>query len=75
MRDFDKAVRELCRVTRRHLLIVVPCQRYFRYTIDYHLHFFAEPEELVRRLRLPACHCAKVDGDLCYWADLDKEVR
>ena len=75
VRDFDRAVSELCRVTRRRLLIVVPCQRYYRYTIDYHLHFFAEPEELVRRLRLPVYHCERVNGDLCYRADLSEEVR
>src|SRR4029077_5826717 len=70
VRDFDKAVGELVRVTRQRLLVIVPCQRYYRYTIDYHLHFFPEPEQLVLRMKLPGYHCEKVTGDLCYYADL-----
>ena len=70
VRNFEKAVTELVRVTRRRLLIVVPCQRYYRYTIDYHLHFFSEPEQLVLRVGLPHPHCERVNGDLCYQADL-----
>lgn len=70
VRDFDRAVAELVRVTTRRLLIIVPCQRYYRYTIDYHLHFFPEPEQLVLRMRLPGAICKKVRGDLFYRADL-----
>jgi ubiquinone/menaquinone biosynthesis C-methylase UbiE len=70
VRYFEKAVAELLRVTRRRLLIVVPCQRYYRYTIDYHLHFFSEPEQLILRIGLPHYHCERVNGDLCYLADL-----
>lgn len=70
VRDFDRAVGELVRVTRRRLLVVVPCQRYYRYTIDYHLHFFPEPEQLVLRMGLSGADCRKVHGDLCYRADL-----
>jgi 2-polyprenyl-3-methyl-5-hydroxy-6-metoxy-1,4-benzoquinol methylase len=68
VRDFDRAVAELVRVTRSRLLVVVPCQRYYRYTIDYHLHFFPEPEQLILRMGLPRHHCVKIQGDLCYRA-------
>lgn len=71
VRDFEKAVAELVRVTRRRLLVVVPCQRYYRYTIDYHLHFFPEPEQLVLRMGLPRHRCVKVGGDLCYQAEME----
>jgi ubiquinone/menaquinone biosynthesis C-methylase UbiE len=70
VRDFERAVRELIRVTRRRLLVIVPCQRYYRYTIDYHLHFFPEPEQLILRMKLPRYHCQKLDGDLCYYAEV-----
>ena len=70
VRDFERAVQELVRVTRRRILVIVPCQRYYRYTIDYHLHFFPEPEQLVLRMKLSPSHCEKVTGDLCYYADL-----
>jgi ubiquinone/menaquinone biosynthesis C-methylase UbiE len=70
VRDFKKSVAELVRVTRKRLLVIVPCQRYYRYTIDYHLHFFPEPEQLVLHMGLPRYHCEKLEGDLCYRADL-----
>jgi ubiquinone/menaquinone biosynthesis C-methylase UbiE len=38
--DVVGAVRELRRVTRRRLIVVVPRQRPYRYTFDLHLHFF-----------------------------------
>ena len=37
--DLYSAVRELRRVATR-VVVVVPRQRYYRYTVDYHLHFF-----------------------------------
>jgi ubiquinone/menaquinone biosynthesis C-methylase UbiE len=37
--DLAGAVAELRRVARR-VVVVVPRQRYYRYTVDYHLHFF-----------------------------------
>ena len=66
----ERAVGEMVRVTRRRLLVVVPCQRYYRYTIDYHLHFFPAPAQLVLRMGLPDGRCERVTGDLCYLADL-----
>jgi ubiquinone/menaquinone biosynthesis C-methylase UbiE len=68
VRDFERAVAELIRVTRQRLLVIVPCQRYYRYTIDYHLHFFPEPEQLILRMGLERHHCVKIQGDLCYRA-------
>jgi SAM-dependent methyltransferase len=70
VRDFEQAIRELVRVTRRRLLVIVPCQRYYRYTIDYHLHFFPEPEQLILRMGLANHYCVKLQGDLVYRADL-----
>jgi ubiquinone/menaquinone biosynthesis C-methylase UbiE len=71
VRKFERAVAELVRVTRRRLLVNVPCQRYYRYTVDYHLHFFPEPEHLLLRMGLPGASCEKIDGDLCYRKDFD----
>lgn len=70
VRDFERVVQELVRVTRRRILVIVPCQRYYRYTIDYHLHFFPEPGQLVLRMKLPRYHCEELTGDLCYYADM-----
>lgn len=42
-RHLDRALSELKRVTRQQLFLAVPCQRYFKYTFDTHLHFFYSP--------------------------------
>jgi len=62
----EKAVRELQRVCAKTLIIVVPCQRYYFYTLDEHLNFFRHKEQLTALLdsdyfRLEKC--LKVWGD------------
>ena len=44
--DLYAAAAELRRVARR-AIIVVPRQRYYRYTVDYHLHFFPSAAPLI----------------------------
>lgn len=46
--DLAGAWRELERVTRRQLLVVVPRQRYYYYTLDEHVHFFPDESSLVQ---------------------------
>jgi ubiquinone/menaquinone biosynthesis C-methylase UbiE len=57
--DLWRAAAELRRVAKR-VVVVVPCQRYYRYTVDYHLHFFPTAAPLERLLGGTA-HL--VDGD------------
>jgi ubiquinone/menaquinone biosynthesis C-methylase UbiE len=57
--DLWRAAAELRRVARR-VLVVVPCQRYYRYTVDYHLHFFPQAGPLERLLGGKA---QLIDGD------------
>lgn len=38
--DFEKAVKELKRITKQTLCVVVPCQRAYYYTLDEHVRFF-----------------------------------
>ncbi len=40
LRDPDKALKELIRVTKKRLIIVLPNQREYRYTIDFHVNFY-----------------------------------
>jgi ubiquinone/menaquinone biosynthesis C-methylase UbiE len=47
--DLWAAAAELRRVARR-VVVVVPKQRYYRYTVDYHLHFFPSAGPLERLL-------------------------
>lgn len=57
--DLYRAAAELRRVARR-VVVVVPCQRYYRYTVDYHLHFFPSAAPLEHLLGGTA---RLVDGD------------
>ena len=41
-----QAVRELIRICRKTLIIVVPCQRYYYYTLDEHINFFTYKYQL-----------------------------
>lgn len=47
--DIDASINELIRVARKFILVVVPRQRYYRYTIDEHLNFFPMIEPLARK--------------------------
>jgi hypothetical protein len=57
--DVWAAARELRRVADR-VLVVVPRQRYYRYTVDYHLHFFPSAAPLEHLLGGTA---HEIDGD------------
>ena len=57
--DLFAAAAELRRVARR-VVVVVPRQRYYRYTVDYHLHFFPSAAPL---LHLFGGRAELVDGD------------
>ncbi|HEY5920749.1 MAG TPA: class I SAM-dependent methyltransferase [Kofleriaceae bacterium] len=63
--DLWRAAAELRRVARR-VIVVVPCQRYYRYTVDYHLHFFPSAGPLERLL---GGHAELIDGDWFVVAD------
>ena len=57
--DLYAAVRELRRVAHR-VIVIVPRQRYYRYTVDYHLHFFPSAAPLEHLLD---GHARDIDGD------------
>lgn len=40
IKDVEKAVSELRRVCRKKLIVVLPRQRNYRYTMDLHIHFY-----------------------------------
>ena len=63
--DLYAAAAELRRVARR-VVVVVPRQRYYRYTVDYHLHFFPSAAPLEHLLGGPA---RVIDGDWVVIAD------
>jgi len=63
--DLWAAARELRRVAAR-VIVVVPRQRYYRYTVDYHLHFFPSAAPLEYLL---GGRARVVDGDWLVVAD------
>lgn len=66
IRDIHKAIAELKRVTRKQLIIVVPKQRYYYYTLDLHLHFFPTKEYLQNLIPAENAECINCNGDWCY---------
>lgn len=64
--DLKATVLKLRRLCRRQLIIVVPCQRYYYYTLDEHVHFFTHAQQLAPMMGLESgalLDCRKLDGD------------
>ena len=64
--DLPKAITELKRVARRQLIIATPCQRYFYYTLDEHVHFFPHRHTLTSLIGMRNHECRKLRGDWVY---------
>jgi len=62
----QKAVNELKRVAAKQLIIVTPCQKYFKYTFDLHLNFFEEENSLTALMNMANYVCRKIMGDWVY---------
>jgi SAM-dependent methyltransferase len=66
VRSVARAAAELRRVSRKRLLIVVPRERYYRFTGNYHLNFFGGPEQLTLLFGSGPSESLIVDGAICY---------
>lgn len=66
VRNIQVAIEEIKRVARKKIVIVVPCQRYYRYTVDLHLHFFPSADSLIKLMGLRQYSCTNIGGDLVY---------
>ena len=64
-RDLPRAIAELRRVARRQLIVIVPRQRRFHYTLDLHLQFFETPEALAAAMGKPG-EIRQFGSDLVY---------
>ncbi len=64
--SLQQATEELVRITRKKLIIVTPRQRYFYYTVDGHVNFFYEKEQLTRYLPFEKYSCIELDMDWIY---------
>lgn len=72
VRNLNLAITELKRVTKKRIIIIVPKQRYSRYTADYHLNFFGNPDQLELAMGIKKSSCIVKDFCLCYLGDLNK---
>ena len=66
--DYMPMVRELRRVARRRLIIVVPQEREYRFTFNPHVHFFPYPHSFLRYMApIPDRYrCESVGRDIYY---------
>jgi len=65
--NLDQAVNQLLRITKKTLVIAVPRQRYYYYTLDLHLHFFPTQESLTQTIGLTKFQCLNLHGDWLYF--------
>jgi SAM-dependent methyltransferase len=70
VKDLRQAINELKRVTRQRLIVIVPQERYFRFSCNYHLNFVGGPEQLLLAMQIPGAKCQVIDGALCYFGDI-----
>ncbi len=71
VRNLYEAIIELKRVTKKRLIVIVPRERYYRYTCNYHLNFFGDPEQLILAMKIKKAQCRIIDGSLCYIGDVE----
>jgi 2-polyprenyl-3-methyl-5-hydroxy-6-metoxy-1,4-benzoquinol methylase len=71
--DLHRAIRELRRVAKQRLIIVVPREREALYTFNLHIHFFPYAHSFLKYMMpLPAVHhCANVGRDILYYEDCE----
>lgn len=73
--DFEKAVKELKRITKHKLCVVVPCQRAYYYTLDEHVRFFPYKWMLEQEMKMKFYTCEKIHGDLVFIGDIEREKQ
>jgi len=70
--DFNKCISELIRICKKDLIIIVPRQRYFRYSFDLHVRFFASEAELCSAIAKKNPTCSSVGSEIFYHLNLQK---
>lgn len=63
IRNHKKAIDELCRVTKKRLIIVIPCQREYKYTPDLHVNFIPYMYRFKEFIGIPDAEYFKLGGD------------
>ena len=71
--DLKRAISEIRRVAKKRIIIVVPCERPYKYTFSLHLRFFPYIHSFLLEM-MPfdkeKVTCEKIGGDIYYLEDL-----
>lgn len=70
--NLQQSIKELRRVTKKRLIIVVPRQRPYKYTFDLHIHFFPYIFSFLQVMKPKddTYYCKIVGGDIFYFENL-----
>lgn len=69
--NLKQAISELKRVAKYQVIIVVPCQRYYYYTLDEHIWFFPYKELLEHYVDMEKHTCDKIWSDWVYFGQIE----
>jgi SAM-dependent methyltransferase len=64
--DYRTTMKKIVAAARRKVILVVPLQRPYFYTLDEHVNFFLFPEQFAWEVGLAECRWERIDGDLFY---------
>ncbi|MBL0163539.1 MAG: class I SAM-dependent methyltransferase [Xanthomonadales bacterium] len=64
--DYRSVLKKLITGARKKVILVVPLQRPYFYTLDEHVNFFLFPEQFVYEVGIKNHHWQRIDGDLFY---------
>ena len=71
LRDVKSAIIEMKRVAKKQIMIVVPRQRYYFYTMDLHLNFYPIASYLEKEMEINDHLIEDIHGDWVYIGNLD----
>ena len=72
IRDYRRAISELRRVAKRYVIIIMPCQREYKYTVDLHVNFCPYLYRFQEFIGEQSGEYFKLSGDwVCF---IDKEL-
>ena len=70
--NLSKAISEIKRIAKKKIIVTLPCQRYYRYTFELHIHFFPQASYLLNMLnkengrQIEQYEYKKIQGDWSY---------
>lgn len=73
VQHLDKVINELKRIGKKKIIVTVPKQRYYYYTLDLHVRFFNHKFELAEAMDMNSYEIEVLHGDFVFVGDLTKE--